>query len=90
MYVLHFPIPYVNGETHEINQRMVLLLGVGKMLREEKSKVNQIRKQLMDLFNGGNHEKKTEILGYVFFVIKVGDQKKVSLKSIICLIHIIK
>ncbi|XP_047130115.1 mediator of RNA polymerase II transcription subunit 12-like protein isoform X2 [Hydra vulgaris] len=75
LYVLHFPIP--NGEKHEINQRMVLLLGVGKMLHKEKLKVESIRKQLLDVLNGGNQEKKSELFGD-FLTLSHFDQFSIS------------
>ncbi|KAK3742867.1 hypothetical protein QZH41_007774 [Actinostola sp. cb2023] len=62
-YASHFPIPYDCASQHDINQRLVLLYGVGKArteaIHKNKDTTNSLKKMLHDLASpqhGGSYE----------------------------------
>lgn len=52
-YATHFPIPFDCASQHDINQRLVLLCGVGKAraeaIQKYKDIANSLKKMLHDL-----------------------------------------
>lgn len=51
LYTTHFPLPMEEWTTHEINQRSVLLFGVGRTRDEARHLVKKINKEVTRLFN---------------------------------------
>ena len=75
LYAMHFPIPLGSENTHDCNQRLVLLYGVGKQRQEELKLVADVENDLVRMFdvdgknaheytNGNNQQKKSELLRY--------------------------
>lgn len=54
VYVTHFPIPQDDLCSHECNQRMILLYGVGKARDEARHVMKKITKEVMKLFSKKN------------------------------------
>jgi mediator of RNA polymerase II transcription subunit 12 len=54
VYVTHFPIPQDELNSHECNQRMVLLYGVGKARDDARHIIKKITKEVMKLFTKKN------------------------------------
>ncbi|XP_075426563.1 mediator of RNA polymerase II transcription subunit 12-like protein isoform X3 [Ascaphus truei] len=50
-YATHFPIPLEESSTHECNQRMILLYGVGKERDEARHQLRKITKDLLKILN---------------------------------------
>ena len=53
-YATHLPIPQDDLSSHECNQRMVVLYGVGKARDEARHVVKKINKEIMKLFSKKN------------------------------------
>lgn len=51
IYAQHFPLPSDDSYAHEINQRYVLLYGVGKARDEARHAVKKLTKEILKLFN---------------------------------------
>ncbi|XP_076043982.1 mediator complex subunit kohtalo isoform X2 [Oratosquilla oratoria] len=51
VYTQHFPLPQDDAYTHEMNQRYVLLYGVGKARDEARHAVKKLTKEIMKLFS---------------------------------------
>ncbi|XP_054168464.1 mediator of RNA polymerase II transcription subunit 12-like protein isoform X2 [Oppia nitens] len=51
LYTMHFPLPQDETFAHDVNQRHVLLYGVGKAKDEAKHAVKKITKEITKLFN---------------------------------------
>ena len=54
VYVTHFPIPQDEFSTHECNQRMVTLYGVGKLREEARHQIKKVSREIMKLFGRKN------------------------------------
>ncbi|RXM29446.1 Mediator of RNA polymerase II transcription subunit 12-like protein [Acipenser ruthenus] len=50
-YASHFPIPLDESSSHECNQRMVLLYGVGKQREEARHQLKKITKDILKILN---------------------------------------
>ncbi|XP_061493052.1 mediator of RNA polymerase II transcription subunit 12-like protein [Rhineura floridana] len=50
-YATHFPIPLVESSSHECNQRMILLYGVGKERDEARHQLKKITKDILKILN---------------------------------------
>ncbi|XP_017589904.1 PREDICTED: mediator of RNA polymerase II transcription subunit 12-like protein [Corvus brachyrhynchos] len=50
-YATHFPIPLDESSSHECNQRMILLYGVGKERDEAKHQLKKITKDILKILN---------------------------------------
>ncbi|XP_041119222.1 mediator of RNA polymerase II transcription subunit 12-like protein isoform X5 [Polyodon spathula] len=66
-YASHFPIPLDESSSHECNQRMVLLYGVGKRREEARHQLKKITKDILKILNrkstsetDGDEEHKTK------------------------------
>lgn len=51
IYAQHFPLPSDDSYAHEINQRYVLLYGVGKARDEARHAVKKLTKEILKLFS---------------------------------------
>src|SRR6218665_1335412 len=51
LYSLHFPLPQDSFFEHEINQRHMLLYGVGKAKDDARYTVKKVNKEIMKLFS---------------------------------------
>ena len=49
-YVLHFPFPHINKDSHDNNQRLVLLFGFGKRRQEFLKKLKSLKIDLYQCF----------------------------------------
>lgn len=58
LYALHFPIPPNSETTHDSNQRLVLLYGVGAKRQGQIKHVNEMEKKLSKLFDSPQKEEK--------------------------------
>ncbi|XP_059156878.1 mediator of RNA polymerase II transcription subunit 12-like protein isoform X2 [Physella acuta] len=54
VYATHFPIPQDDCSSHEINQRMIVLYGVGKARDEARHMFKKISKEIVKLFSKRN------------------------------------
>ena len=54
VYATHFPIPQDDCSVHEINQRMIVLYGVGKARDEARHMFKKISKEIVKLFSKRN------------------------------------
>ncbi|GFR92708.1 mediator of RNA polymerase II transcription subunit 12-like protein, partial [Elysia marginata] len=54
IYATHFPIPQDDCSVHEINQRMIVLYGVGKARDEARHMFKKISKEIVKLFSKRN------------------------------------
>ncbi|XP_039343228.1 mediator of RNA polymerase II transcription subunit 12-like protein isoform X2 [Mauremys reevesii] len=50
-YATHFPIPLDESSSHECNQRMILLYGVGKERDEARHQLKKITKDILKILN---------------------------------------
>uniref|UniRef100_A0A8C8SFF5 Mediator complex subunit 12L n=1 Tax=Pelusios castaneus TaxID=367368 RepID=A0A8C8SFF5_9SAUR len=50
-YATHFPIPLDESSSHECNQRMILLYGVGKERDEARQQLKKITKDILKILN---------------------------------------
>uniref|UniRef100_A0A8C4W9H2 Mediator complex subunit 12L n=1 Tax=Gopherus evgoodei TaxID=1825980 RepID=A0A8C4W9H2_9SAUR len=50
-YATHFPIPLEESSSHECNQRMILLYGVGKERDEARHQLKKITKDILKILN---------------------------------------
>uniref|UniRef100_A0A8D2Q7F1 Mediator complex subunit 12L n=1 Tax=Varanus komodoensis TaxID=61221 RepID=A0A8D2Q7F1_VARKO len=50
-YATHFPIPLDESSSHECNQRMILLYGVGKEREEARHQLKKITKDILKILN---------------------------------------
>ncbi|NWU18109.1 MD12L protein, partial [Cephalopterus ornatus] len=50
-YATHFPIPLDDSSSHECNQRMILLYGVGKERDEARHQLKKITKDILKILN---------------------------------------
>ncbi|XP_071609027.1 mediator of RNA polymerase II transcription subunit 12-like protein isoform X7 [Heliangelus exortis] len=50
-YATHFPIPLDESSSHECNQRMILLYGVGKERDEARHQLKRITKDILKILN---------------------------------------
>uniref|UniRef100_A0A4W3IUW1 Mediator complex subunit 12L n=1 Tax=Callorhinchus milii TaxID=7868 RepID=A0A4W3IUW1_CALMI len=50
-YATHFPIPQDESSSHECNQRMILLYGVGKQRDEARHQLKKITKDILKILN---------------------------------------
>ncbi|XP_072852174.2 mediator of RNA polymerase II transcription subunit 12-like protein isoform X3 [Pogona vitticeps] len=50
-YATHFPIPLDETSSHECNQRMILLYGVGKEREEARHQLKKITKDILKILN---------------------------------------
>ncbi|XP_078266596.1 mediator of RNA polymerase II transcription subunit 12-like protein isoform X3 [Rhinoraja longicauda] len=50
-YATHFPIPQDETSSHECNQRMILLYGVGKQRDEARHQLKKITKDILKILN---------------------------------------
>uniref|UniRef100_A0A669Q4M3 Mediator complex subunit 12L n=1 Tax=Phasianus colchicus TaxID=9054 RepID=A0A669Q4M3_PHACC len=50
-YATHFPIPLDESSSHECNQRMILLYGVGKERDEARHQLRKITKDILKILN---------------------------------------
>ncbi|KAM4040633.1 mediator of RNA polymerase II transcription subunit 12-like protein isoform 3-T5 [Anomaloglossus baeobatrachus] len=50
-YATHFPIPLEASSSHECNQRMVLLYGVGREREEARHQIRKLTKDLLKILN---------------------------------------
>ncbi|NWT84489.1 MD12L protein, partial [Lanius ludovicianus] len=50
-YATHFPIPQDESSSHECNQRMILLYGVGKERDEARQQLKKITKDILKILN---------------------------------------
>ncbi|XP_062901407.1 mediator of RNA polymerase II transcription subunit 12-like protein isoform X1 [Mobula hypostoma] len=50
-YATHFPIPQDETSSHECNQRMILLYGVGKQRDEARHQLKRITKDILKILN---------------------------------------
>ncbi|XP_063298596.1 mediator of RNA polymerase II transcription subunit 12-like protein [Pelobates fuscus] len=50
-YATHFPIPLEESSSHECNQRMILLYGVGRVRDEARHQLRKITKDLLGILN---------------------------------------
>ena len=72
LYAMHFPIPLGHDNSHDSNQRLVILYGVGKRRHEEVKLVEEVESNLAAIFdfdgknsheyNAKNQEKRNELL----------------------------
>ncbi|NWS20748.1 MD12L protein, partial [Pachyramphus minor] len=69
-YATHFPIPLDESSSHECNQRMILLYGVGKERDEARHQLKKITKDILKILN----KKSTTELG-------VGDEGQKARKT---------
>ncbi|KAM4772759.1 mediator of RNA polymerase II transcription subunit 12-like protein [Rhinophrynus dorsalis] len=53
-YATHFPIPVDESSSHECNQRMILLYGVGRERDEARHQLRKITKDLLKILNKKN------------------------------------
>ena len=51
-YVLHFPFPNVNRDSHDNNQRLVLLFGFGKRRQEFLKRLKNLKDEMHQCFVG--------------------------------------
>ena len=49
-YVLHFPFPHISKDSHDNNQRLVLLFGFGKRRQEFLKKLKSLKNDLNQCF----------------------------------------
>ncbi|CAG5131136.1 unnamed protein product, partial [Candidula unifasciata] len=54
VYATHFPIPQDDCSSHEINQRMIVLYGVGKARDDARHMFKKISKEIVKLFGKRN------------------------------------
>lgn len=54
LYTLHFPIPQDEDSSHECNQRMVVLYGVGKARDDARHFIKKMTKELLKMFSKKN------------------------------------
>ncbi|NXG58703.1 MD12L protein, partial [Hemiprocne comata] len=69
-YATHFPIPLDDSSSHECNQRMILLYGVGKERDEARHQLKKITKDILKILN----KKSTTEMG-------VGDEEQKGRKT---------
>ncbi|GAA6068809.1 mediator of RNA polymerase II transcription subunit 12 isoform X1, partial [Tachysurus ichikawai] len=50
-YATHFPIPQEESASHECNQRLVVLYGVGKQRDEARHAIKKITKDILKVLN---------------------------------------
>ncbi|CAG0888090.1 unnamed protein product [Cyprideis torosa] len=50
-YTTHFPLPADDGNSHEANQRSILLFGVGKSRKEARHQLKEAGREVNRLFN---------------------------------------
>ena len=55
-YVLHFPFPHINKNSHDNNQRLVLLFGFGKHRQEFLKKLKDLKTDLYQYFGAKGQE----------------------------------
>lgn len=51
LYTLHFPLPQDDASQHDVNQRYILLYGVGKERDDRKHSVKKMSKEICKLFS---------------------------------------
>uniref|UniRef100_A0A669Q4M9 Mediator complex subunit 12L n=1 Tax=Phasianus colchicus TaxID=9054 RepID=A0A669Q4M9_PHACC len=73
-YATHFPIPLDESSSHECNQRMILLYGVGKERDEARHQLRKITKDILKILN---KKSTTETGGKCFF----GDEGQKARKN---------
>lgn len=54
VFLSHFPIPYDDESSHENNQRMMVLYGVGKQRDEARHLAKKVTKEILKLFGKKN------------------------------------
>lgn len=55
-YVLHFPFPHISKDSHDNNQRLVLLFGFGKRRQEFLKKLKCLKTDLYQCFRSKGEE----------------------------------
>uniref|UniRef100_A0A4W6BW58 Mediator complex subunit 12 n=1 Tax=Lates calcarifer TaxID=8187 RepID=A0A4W6BW58_LATCA len=55
-YATHFPIPQEESASHECNQRLVVLYGVGKLRDEARHTIKKITKDILKVLNRKTHD----------------------------------
>uniref|UniRef100_A0A8B9CT28 Mediator complex subunit 12L n=1 Tax=Anser brachyrhynchus TaxID=132585 RepID=A0A8B9CT28_9AVES len=74
-YATHFPIPLDESSSHECNQRMILLYGVGKERDEARHQLKKITKDILKILN---KKSTTETGGKCF---NIGDEGQKARKN---------
>ncbi|NWW53563.1 MD12L protein, partial [Pedionomus torquatus] len=74
-YATHFPIPLDESSSHECNQRMILLYGVGKERDEARHQLKKITRDILKILN----KKSTTEMGGKCFT--VGDEGQKARKT---------
>uniref|UniRef100_A0A4W3I3F4 Mediator complex subunit 12L n=1 Tax=Callorhinchus milii TaxID=7868 RepID=A0A4W3I3F4_CALMI len=86
-YATHFPIPQDESSSHECNQRMILLYGVGKQRDEARHQLKKITKDILKILNKKSTSETSECCAIVIiillcFILSVaGDEGQKSKRS---------
>uniref|UniRef100_A0A8C0EP70 Mediator complex subunit 12L n=1 Tax=Bubo bubo TaxID=30461 RepID=A0A8C0EP70_BUBBB len=76
-YATHFPIPLDESSSHECNQRMILLYGVGKERDEARHQLKKITKDILKILN----KKKATAPKIPVSTVTVGDEGQKARKT---------
>ncbi|NWV85032.1 MD12L protein, partial [Dasyornis broadbenti] len=75
-YATHFPIPLDESSSHECNQRMILLYGVGRERDEARHQLKKITKDILKILNKKSTTEMGEITFYICLVEDDGQKAR--------------
>uniref|UniRef100_A0A8B9THL9 Mediator complex subunit 12L n=1 Tax=Anas platyrhynchos TaxID=8839 RepID=A0A8B9THL9_ANAPL len=81
-YATHFPIPLDESSSHECNQRMILLYGVGKERDEARHQLKKITKDILKILNKKSTTETALTHIFLTFLVKqFGDEGQKARKN---------